>query len=171
MSLDDQILLRKLTALDITEKYIQGLNSGEIMQYTESRNQNWDLKKVKAYIETSDQNSELLGIFVNLNHIGSVRIHSIDVINSRCEIGILIFDKKFWNKGIGELALRRSVNYVFHELKLSKITANYFSNNSSSARLFEKVGFNIVGTMRNHFQIKDGIFQNGIFVELLKDDR
>jgi RimJ/RimL family protein N-acetyltransferase len=153
---------------DITHKYVESLNDQNVMKFTESRGIFWDLNKLKEYVNYQGDDSILMGIFLEEQHIGSVRIHSINKKNTRCDLGILIFDTNYWNQGIGSTALRLSVDYIFKELNCYKISANYFENNFASAKLFEKLGFRKIGQLEDHFKVSEDNFQNAIMVELLR---
>jgi RimJ/RimL family protein N-acetyltransferase len=153
---------------DITPKYVESLNDQNVMKFTESRGIFWDLRKLKTYVNYQGVDSILMGIFLEGHHIGSVRIHSINKKNSRCDLGILIFDTNYWNQGIGSKALRLAADYIFKELNLNKISANYFENNLASAKLFQRLGFRKIGQLEDHFKISEDSFQNAIIVELLR---
>ena len=86
----------------------------------------------------------VLGIFINENnqHIGTTAIHNITKDNNKKgEFGIIIGEKSFWGKNIGYESWRLMLTYGFLKLNLDSIETKIFSNNSSSLKLAEKLGF------------------------------
>ncbi|MCO4784179.1 MAG: GNAT family N-acetyltransferase [Candidatus Cloacimonetes bacterium] len=61
-----------------------------------------------------------------------------------CFLGYSI-DKDYQNKGLMTVFLQESINFVFESLNLHKVLANYMPTNLGSARVLEKLGFQIVG--------------------------
>lgn len=57
-------------------------------------------------------------------------------------------------QGIASEALRPLIEYVFRELHLDRIMANYMPRNARSARLLKGLGFVIEGTARNYLKIQ-----------------
>ena len=62
------------------------------------------------------------------------------------EIGYMILTP-FWSQGIGTEALRQICEIAYRELELQQIVGNVFSENVASARVLEKNGFLLEGTM------------------------
>jgi ribosomal-protein-alanine N-acetyltransferase len=75
-----------------------------------------------------------------------------------CYLGYAI-DKKSEGKGLMTEALSRAIQYVFEDLNLHRIMANYLPDNVASARVLEKLGFVIEG------RAKDYLFINGAWRE------
>ena len=62
------------------------------------------------------------------------------------EIGYMILTP-FWSQGIGTEAVRQICEIAFRELELQQIVGNVFPENVASARVLEKNGFLLEGTM------------------------
>ena len=62
------------------------------------------------------------------------------------EIGYMILTP-FWAQGIGTEAVRQICEIAFRELELQQIVGNVFPENVASARVLEKNGFQLDGTM------------------------
>ena len=62
------------------------------------------------------------------------------------EIGYMILTP-FWSRGIGTEAVRQICEIAFRELELQQIVGNVFPENVASARVLEKNGFQLDGTM------------------------
>lgn len=154
-----RLYLRQFNISDITLIYIKALQNEEIIGLTEARHTKWSEKKVKDYIKNSNKEGEsiLVGIFIKEldKPIGNIRVFNFHSIHKRAELGIMLYDKSEWGKGYGTEALKAIVQFAFNDLKLHRICADYYSINKASARIFEKVGFNVEGVFKDHFFIKD----------------
>ncbi len=162
----DHLYLRQLSIKDVSPKYIHALNDGEVVQFTGARYIKWNKGKILQYIRKSNSNgrSLLIGIFLKKvkKHIGNIRLFNFGRNHKRVELGIMIFDKFEWGNGYGTESLKAIVNYIFEELKLHRICADYYSVNKPSARIFEKAGFKIEGVFKDHFLL------NGKYVDSIR---
>lgn len=69
-----------------------------------------------------------------------------------CYLGYKI-DRKFEGKGLMYESLSRSIRYVFEDLHLHRIMANYMPSNDRSANLLRRLGFSIEGYAENYLLI------------------
>src|SRR5215813_293699 len=101
--------------------------------------------------------------------IGVVGADSLELgMSHRAEIGYWIA-RQYWGQGIMTDAVRTYVRYAFAELGVTRLTAHVFDFNSASARVLEKNGFVLEGTLRKHF-LKDGRLIDAMLYGLLKDE-
>ena len=70
------------------------------------------------------------------------------------EIGYMILTP-FWSQGIGTEAVTQICEIAFRELDLQQIVGNVFPENVASARVLEKNGFQLNGTMTGSI-VKNG---------------
>ena len=78
-----------------------------------------------------------------------------DVNRYTAEIGYWLAEP-FWNKGIMSKVVSRFVDFAFEKFELNRIFAGPYISNSASARVLEKAGFVLEGTLRAS-AYKDGI--------------
>jgi [ribosomal protein S5]-alanine N-acetyltransferase len=71
-----------------------------------------------------------------------------------CYLGYKI-DKSMEGKGIMFEALQRAIEYVFDELHLHRIMANFMPENIRSAKLLHRLGFSIEGFAENYLLINN----------------
>lgn len=71
-----------------------------------------------------------------------------------CYLGYKI-DSQFEGKGLMKEALQASIDYVFDELHLHRIMANYLPHNKRSAALLSRLGFIKEGFAKNYLLIDD----------------
>ena len=80
--------------------------------------------------------------------IGNLSLHGIDWKIRQAEVGILIGEKSFWNRGYGGEALRLLIDHAFAELNLNRIFLRVYANNPRAIRAYEKIGFVHEGRLR-----------------------
>lgn len=85
--------------------------------------------------------------------IGACGLHEIEK-NHKAEIGYWLA-KKHWGKGLGTEISRSVTNFGFKKLKLKRIYATVFKGNKASARILEKNGYRLEGTLRK-YRMKEG---------------
>jgi len=165
------LYLRLLSISDITPEYIDALNDEEVVKLTEARHQKWDEESVKRYIIESNVEgvSQLIGIFRRESdkHVGNIRLSNFSASHKRAELGIMLFDKSQWSKGYGTESLTAITDYVFNDLKLHKICADYYSVNVASSKMFKKAGFEIEGVSKEHFLL-DGEYVDSVRIAKFK---
>jgi RimJ/RimL family protein N-acetyltransferase len=71
--------------------------------------------------------------------IGEIRFKGIE--DSCSEIGIVLKNDRYKNKGMGTIALSKALDYAKDILKLSKVIASILKTNKRSQHIFEKIGF------------------------------
>lgn len=150
-----RLILRTMNAADVSDRYLSWMRDPMVNQYLESR---FSLPECTqdliAFIEymNATQDSLLCGIFLreDARHIGNIKIGPIVTRHARSEIGYLIGDREVWGKGYASEAIREICRYGFEELKLAKITAGVYENNTSSAKALLKAGFVYEATILSH---------------------
>lgn len=74
-------------------------------------------------------------------HIGNCTYYNLDRNKGEAELGILIGDRAYWNKGYGTDAVITLVNQLFSEKKLKRMYLHTLEWNDRAQRCFEKCGF------------------------------
>ena len=100
----------------------------------------YDEIKVNNYVQNKEKDGYiLLAILYKEDVIGEIRFKGIE--DSCSEIGIILKNDRYKNKGIGTIALTKALEYAKDNLKLNKIVAKILKTNKRSQHLFEKIGF------------------------------
>jgi RimJ/RimL family protein N-acetyltransferase len=84
----------------------------------------------------------------------------------QAEIGYWLA-KKHWGKGLATEIAKELVRYGFGKMKLKRITAKVFLPNKASARVLEKNGFKLEGTLRKEVY-KDGKYYDAYLFSKIK---
>jgi RimJ/RimL family protein N-acetyltransferase len=74
-------------------------------------------------------------------HIGNCMYYHLDKQKQEAELGILIGERDYWDKGYGSEAVAILVDYIFRENNLNRIYLHTIKNNSRAQRCFQKCHF------------------------------
>ena len=74
-------------------------------------------------------------------HIGNCSYYNISESKGSTELGIMIGNRDYWNKGWGADTVTTLVNYVFRETKLTRIYLKTLETNIRAQKCFQKCGF------------------------------
>lgn len=77
-----------------------------------------------------------------------------------CHLGYAI-GQRHEGKGLMHEALSSSIDYVFEEMRLHRIMANYLPHNARSGKLLQRLGFEIEGRARQLLKI-NGTWQDHV---------
>lgn len=82
-----------------------------------------------------------------------------------CHLGYAL-DETAQGQGLMHQALNAAIGYVFAEMKLHRIMANYKPENQRSARLLERLGFEREGYARAYLKI-NGVWADHVLTSLI----
>jgi diamine N-acetyltransferase len=103
---------------------------------------------------------QLFAVYADKRLIGYCTLSHIDPTHRSCEIGIVIGEKQYWNKGLGALAVTCLTNMAFTRYDLHRVYAVIQGENIASRRCFARVGFQHEGRLR------EARYVNGEFIDL-----
>lgn len=103
-------------------------------------------KSVRFCIKPRDNQDVIIG-FCNFTQIflGSFQA---------CYLGYKI-DFEYEGKGLMYEALQKAIQFIFEDIKLHRIMANYMPINARSAKLLDRLGFTIEGYAKNYLFINN----------------
>jgi RimJ/RimL family protein N-acetyltransferase len=81
-------------------------------------------------------------------HIGNCTYYGIDGAKGETELGIMIGDRAYWDKGYGTSAVTAIVNYIFQQTKLKRIYLKTLESNTRAQKCFTKCGFTPYGHLK-----------------------
>ena len=101
--------------------------------------------------------------------IGTCGFHNIDTRVHSSEVGILIGDKTYWNKGYGTETMRLLLKHGFETLNLNRIDLMVYEDNPGALRAYEKAGFVLEGRLRQaHYS--DGVYKDVLIMSVLRSE-
>lgn len=117
-------------------------------------------KSVRFVIRPKEKSSTVIG-FCNFTQIfhGSFQA---------CYLGYKI-DYEYEGKGLMFEALEAAIKYVFEQLGLHRIMANYMPLNTRSAKLLHRLGFTVEGYAKNYLLI-NGRWEDHILTALSHEE-
>jgi aminoglycoside 6'-N-acetyltransferase len=72
-------------------------------------------------------------------------------------------------EGLGTEALRLLAGYLFEERGHHRLTIDPAADNAAAIRAYERVGFRKVGIMRKYERGPDGVWHDGLLMDMLKE--
>ena len=91
-------------------------------------------------------------------HIGNCSYYNVDKTKGETELGIMIGDRDYWDKGYGSDVITTLVNHIFLETNLQRIFLKTLDWNERAQCCFNKCGFTRCGQLhrgRNDFILMD----------------
>jgi len=101
------------------------------------------IKAYKSEIKKNEKNTARFSVFSDENkHIGNIMLYNINHFSKTMELGIMIGDKNYWNKGYGSDTIQAMIKHVFTYTNFSKIYLHTLKWNLRAQYSFKKSGFN-----------------------------
>ncbi len=128
---------------------------------------------LRQYIEESHRDifdtRQLRLIIENLKGkvVGAIDLFDFEPFHQRAGVGILIHKKEDQGKGLASDALHLMANYAKEFLGLHQLYANITIDNPASIHLFEKAGFELIGTKKDWIRDLDKWLDEMIFQKIL----
>ena len=169
----DKIYLRPLERADLNERYLGWLNDAEVTRYLETGSFPTTMQDLeKFYQGVTGSRTEVIFAIVDRKshrHIGNAKLGPINWVHRHALFGIMIGEKDFWGKGIGEEVTRLMVEYGFLRLNLNRIGLAVFAEHESAVRCYQAVGFKIEGKFREEM-FSDGVYKDRLWMGLLRSE-
>lgn len=168
-----KIYLRPLERADLNETYLGWLNDAEVTRYMEAGAFPATYQDLEKFYQgvTGSTTDVIFAIADRKSHrhIGNAKLGPIHWIHRRAMFGIMIGDKGFWGRGIGEEVTRLMVEYAFRRLNLNRVTLGVFAEHESAVGCYEKVGFRVEGRIREDL-FRDGEYKDRLWMGLLRSE-
>lgn len=100
--------------------------------------------------------------------IGTIDLFDFDPYNNRAGVGILIGDKSHRKKGYATAALKQFLDYAFNTLQLHQVYCNIAEGNEDSLKLFQNLGFEIVGVKKEWLK-RQSDYEDEYTLQLLRE--
>ena len=101
--------------------------------------------------------------------IGRCGLHNWNTDHNRAEIGYVMTEENFKQKGLMSEAVKTILDYGFSTLKLHRIEALIGKDNVASLSIVRKFGFVQEGILREHYQINNQMEDSVVFGLLYHD--
>jgi RimJ/RimL family protein N-acetyltransferase len=167
----NEVTLRPLELADIDQLYVWESDSelNILSGWGPRRSRAAFHQRYGRRITEPEADLYMFGIEVEERLVGYVQLALIDISERRAAVGIVLGDRTVWGRGIASTALRILLDYAFTGRNLERIYAEVYSFNTRSLRLFERVGFQHEGVLRQH-EIHNGSRQDMHVFGMLKSE-
>ncbi|SRR6267378_92231 len=166
-----KVYLRPLERTDLNETYLGWLNDPEVTRYLETGVFPATYQDLEKFYDgvTGSKTDVIFAIADRKTHrhVGNVKLGPINWVHRRALLGIMIGEKGFWGKGVGEEATRLMVEYGFFRLNLHRIGLGVFEEHQPAIRCYEKIGFKLEGRLRDQM-FQAGEYKNQLWMGLLR---
>lgn len=139
------VKLAPLEVADVIPAYPEGLNHPEVARFVEAaKRERQTLESVRAFVRANaeDPRSVLFGILFDSRLRGTLRLHDVNEAGEGW-VGIALFDRTVWGRGIASAALRLVAERACKDLGLQVLRAGIDPANAGSRRAFAKAGFHL----------------------------
>lgn len=165
---NEKVMLRPIRKEDLSflnkwknDKEVFQYLGGGFMPISIDQQEKW----LDSMIDLTGNNKRFVICDQKDHPIGMVGLYGINWINSTCEIGLYIGDKKSQGKGYAKDSYFLIEEFAKETLNLRKIKLDVVSNNQSATQLWGKLGFQKVGTF------KEERFINNEYMDLISMEK
>jgi len=136
--------------------WVSWLNNKKTSIYSNRQFKKHTVNSQKNFIKNklNINKSILFKILYNKIFIGIVEIDKIDLNHNHCEIGFMIGNTKYMNRGFATKAIKLLIKFC-KKKKLRMLYGISYSKNKASIKVFVKNGFKKVAKIKNYFQLKN----------------
>jgi RimJ/RimL family protein N-acetyltransferase len=143
--LTSRFYLRTLNLSDDLEKYLSWMQDVGSNPFIMSARSDYTMNDLKIFINQVNSNPEitLFGIFDRKSnmHIGNIKFSQINATIGSVEVGILIGQKEWRNKGVGQEVMIACNQWLKRERLIQKVVLGVDTANIAAINLYKKLGF------------------------------
>lgn len=166
-----EIRLEELS-LNYAEEFYSWIEDKEALTYTLSaflpkRDREW----VKSFIHTvvNDKNSWNQVILADEKAVGYCGLSNLSRQNHSAEFYIIIGNRTYWKRGIGQIVGKKILRHAFLSLNLHRVWLSLSAHNTSALHLYTKLGFIQEGIMRDGF-FRNSEYHDKLIMSVLKNE-
>lgn len=132
---------------DVTKDYVSGLNDPKVNQYLEVRHHLQTHDSVSSFVRINKDSPDMIlwGVWYGKESqerlVGTLRLHGINNAEQNCHIGICLFERAVWGKGLGSQVIRMVTEWAFNNLDLHTVRAGVYVGNVGSQKAFLSAGY------------------------------
>ncbi|MEW6548214.1 MAG: GNAT family protein [Spirochaetota bacterium] len=140
--------------------FMRGMNDPSARLFARSRRDAMNDLTTKEMLERLMKHDECFVVRRSSDDagIGYVLILDRDQLNREAMLAITICDEKDRGKGYGEEAMRLLLDHAFVNLNLESVYLGVYSYNLRAKKLYEKLGFRLVGLRRHSRIVGDAVY-------------
>lgn len=169
MILGERVILRAIEREDLPN-YVEWLNDTRVQEYFGSLVPMSQTQEEKWYENMLQDSSQCnFAIEYEGRHVGGAGFCHIDGRNRSAEVGLFVGIPELWDQGLGRDALQSLLRFGFEEMNLNRICLRVFAENERGIHLYEKVGFQHEGRLRQA-EFRYGRYHDLLWMSVLRDE-
>jgi RimJ/RimL family protein N-acetyltransferase len=109
------------------------------------------IEKSREWIDLAIKKQDPIFSIIDLETdrlIGRVLLFGVSQIDRQANIGIVIGEKDYWDRGYGAEALSLMLDHAFNALNLNSVMLGTFDYNERAIACYRKLGFKLIGRRR-----------------------
>jgi diamine N-acetyltransferase len=168
------VRLRAIEMEDL-DRYLAWVNDEEVMRYVAasafpfSRVQEEDFLRELVKHTRPPEIAYAIETLEDGTHIGSVGLHKVGGPAHTAELGIMIGDKAYWNRGFGTDTITTTLYFAFEELNLNRVSLTVDEDNGRGIACYRKCGFIEEGRLRQD-RYRGGKYYDTLVMGVLRDE-
>lgn len=168
----DEVYLRRPEIKDVDFFYAYR-NDWEVISSLGGFSRGYSTKDLQDWLEYHrKQQNEIIWTIAEKcsdNCLGHVGLYNIEHRVRHAEFAIMLGNKKWWGKGLGNQITYHVIDYGFKQLNLHKVYLTVLKSNERAIALYHKLGLTIDGTLRAD-QYRDGHYQDSLLMSVLENE-
>ncbi len=161
-----KIYLRGLEREDLTGPMFQWANDSEVthFMFMGLKPSSIELMQKEFDVLNSSEKDFVFAVIDKKTnkHIGNAGLYAVNWIARTAEYRIIIGEKMFWGKGIGQETAKLLLDYGFNKLNLNKVWLGVNADNKAGGASYKKSGFVEEGVLRQE------IYRNGKYYDAIR---
>lgn len=121
-----------------------------------------------ALVDTDAPRTELM-IEIDGELRGSVGRYWVSEVTNWCEIGIVIYDSRYWSNGYGSEAFQMWIDYLFANMNTVRLGIGTWSGNERMMKLAARCGMQLEARVRKA-RIVRGEYYDAIKMGMLREE-
>jgi RimJ/RimL family protein N-acetyltransferase len=171
----DRVVLREIRRDDVSHLH-RWLTDPESAHLLSMRNHPQTVRETERFVEAQISGADPLNraFIIGLRDreipaIGTTGCYNIDWRNRSGELGIVIGEKTYRERGYGAEALELVLKFGFHKLDMHRLYVRVFDFNQHAIRTYRKCGMAEEGRLREaHY--REGRYHDIVIMSILEDE-
>ena len=156
-------VLKKISISDVNKNYLKWFSDKKIKKYIDSSPKT--IQSLQSYVKEANANPNTFfwAIFKNQKHIGNIKIFEINYKKKIGRLGILIGDKKYRNKGIGNEIIEATKKFLIKK-NILELWLGVEKNNFAAINSYKKSGFVKFRSNKKYIYMKCDLITSKIII-------